>query len=42
MYDDIIAFATNSGVTQLTCEFDLDPPGTRHRRTSMRATGFAR
>lgn len=26
LYDDIIAFAARSGIAQLTCEFDLDPP----------------
>lgn len=26
LYDDIFAFARNSGVTRITCEFDTDPP----------------
>jgi predicted GNAT superfamily acetyltransferase len=26
LYEDIIAFAAASGVTRLTCEFDLEPP----------------
>lgn len=26
LYDDLLAFAQASGIAQLTCEFDLDPP----------------
>lgn len=26
LYDDILGFAANAGVTQLTCEFDIEPP----------------
>ena len=26
LYDDLLDFAKTSGVAQLTCEFDLDPP----------------
>jgi predicted GNAT superfamily acetyltransferase len=43
LYDDIIAFATNSGVAQLTCEFDLDPPNPAsahfHARYGFREVG---
>jgi predicted GNAT superfamily acetyltransferase len=43
LYDDIIAFATNSGVAQLTCEFDLDPPNPAsahfHARYRFREVG---
>ena len=43
LYDDIIAFAAASGVTPLTCEFDLDPPNPAserfHRRYGFREVG---
>jgi len=26
LYDDILAFAANTGVARVTCEFDLEPP----------------
>ena len=28
LYDDIFAFARQTGAQQLTCEFDIDPPNT--------------
>ena len=31
-YADLIAFARDSGVGQVTCEFDLDPPNEASRR----------
>jgi predicted GNAT superfamily acetyltransferase len=43
LYDDIIAFAVASGVAQLTCEFDLDPPNPAsarfHARYGFREVG---
>ena len=43
LYDDLIAFATTSGIAQLTCEFDLDPPNPAsakfHARYGFREVG---
>jgi predicted GNAT superfamily acetyltransferase len=43
LYDDLIAFAAASGGTQLTCEFDLDPPNPAsarfHARYGFREVG---
>lgn len=43
LYDDIITFAAATGVGQLTCEFDLDPPNPAsaafHRRFGFREVG---
>jgi predicted GNAT superfamily acetyltransferase len=43
LYDDIIAFAAMTGVAQLTCEFDLDPPNPGsarfHARYGFREVG---
>ncbi len=36
LYDDIIAVAAASGVAQLTCEFDLDPPNPASARFHQR------
>ncbi|HEY4080131.1 MAG TPA: GNAT family N-acetyltransferase [Burkholderiaceae bacterium] len=38
-YADLIAFARDSGVRQITCEFDLDPPNETSRRFHA-ALGF--
>lgn len=32
LYDDIFAFARNSGVSRITCEFDTDPPNHASQR----------
>jgi predicted GNAT superfamily acetyltransferase len=40
LYDDIIAFAASSGVSWLTCEFDLEPPNPASMRFHERM-GFA-
>jgi predicted GNAT superfamily acetyltransferase len=32
LYDDLIAYATSTGVSPITCEFDVDPPNPRSRR----------
>ncbi len=46
LYDDIIAFASRTGVTRLTCEFDLDPPNPVsarfHQRYAFREVGRQR
>ena len=34
-YADLIAFARDSGVEQVTCEFDLDPPNEPSKRFHM-------
>jgi predicted GNAT superfamily acetyltransferase len=43
LYDDIIAFAAMTGVAQLTCEFDLEPPNPAsarfHARYGFREVG---
>ena len=43
LYDDIIAFAAASGVGELTCEFDLEPPNPAsarfHARYGFREVG---
>ncbi|HSE11854.1 MAG TPA: GNAT family N-acetyltransferase [Rudaea sp.] len=43
LYDDLIAFAAAAGATQLTCEFDLDPPNPAsarfHARYGFREVG---
>ena len=40
LYDDIIAFATASGVAWLTCEFDIEPPNPASKQFHARM-GFA-
>ena len=46
LYDDIIAFATTSGIAPLTCEFDTDPPNPAsaqfHARFGFREVGRQR
>ena len=46
LYDDILAFATATGATRLTCEFDLDPPNPVsakfHARYGFREAGTQR
>ncbi len=46
LYDDIIDFAARSGVTRLTCEFDIDPPNPAsakfHARFGFREVGRQR
>lgn len=46
LYEDLIAFATVSGVTPLTCEFDSDPPNPAsaafHARFGFREVGRQR
>lgn len=32
LYDDLFEFARNTGVTRVTCEFDIDPPNHASRR----------
>jgi len=32
LYDDIFAFARNSGVSRIACEFDIDPPNHASQR----------
>lgn len=43
LYDDLVRFAQDSGVSQLTCEFDLDPPNPAsakfHARYGFREVG---
>ncbi len=43
LYDDVTAFAAASGVAQLTCEFDLEPPNPSsarfHARYGFREVG---
>jgi len=43
LYDDLLEFAANSGIAQLTCEFDLDPPNPAsakfHARYGFREVG---
>ena len=36
LYDDLFAFARNSGITAITCEFDIDPPNDASRRFHAR------
>jgi uncharacterized protein len=36
LYDDIFAFARNTQATQITCEFDIDPPNEISRRFHAR------
>jgi hypothetical protein len=46
LYDDIVHFATASGVERLTCEFDIDPPNPAsakfHQRFGFREVGRQR
>jgi len=43
LYDDLLEFAATSGIAQLTCEFDLDPPNPAsakfHARYGFREVG---
>ena len=43
LYDDLLEFAAASGIAQLTCEFDLDPPNPAsakfHARYGFREVG---
>lgn len=43
LYDDLLEFAKASGIAQLTCEFDLDPPNPAsaqfHARYGFREVG---
>lgn len=43
LYDDLLEFAKTSGIAQLTCEFDLDPPNPAsakfHARYGFREVG---
>ena len=36
LYDDLFAFARNSGFSTITCEFDVDPPNEASRRFHAR------
>ena len=36
LYDDIFAFARQTGAQRLTCEFDIDPPNEASRRFHQR------
>jgi uncharacterized protein len=36
LYDDIFSFAKSTHATQLTCEFDIEPPNELSRRFHMR------
>jgi predicted GNAT superfamily acetyltransferase len=36
LYDDLFAFARNSGMATVTCEFDIDPPNEASRRFHAR------
>lgn len=46
LYDDLLEFAAASGIAQLTCEFDLDPPNPAsakfHARYGFREVGKQR
>jgi predicted GNAT superfamily acetyltransferase len=36
LYDDLFAFARNSGIATVTCEFDIEPPNEPSRRFHAR------